>query len=1108
MVDVQGVISAFGASAKAKLNSAAIAGAPEDQLRAPLETMVTAMAELIGLPPNAVKLIGETTLAGMQTRPDYAITVHNALVGFIEVKAPGKGFDPRKFSGEHDKTQWGKLKSLPNVLYTDGNGFALFHNGEIDGKPVALEGDIESSGAKLAAPNTLTALFSSFLHWKPDPPKNAAALAKTSARLCRLMRDEVMEHLAHGEASLKALHKDWRSLLFPNADDAQFADGYAQAVTFGLLIARAQGISLNDGVDMAVPKLRKANTLIGTALGLLTQNEANQKILETSLGTMLRVLNEVDWAVISKDKPDAWLYFYEDFLSVYDNTLRKKTGSYYTPPEVVNAMVRLVDEALKSDLFDRAAGLASSDVTVADPAVGTGTFLLGVLRQIAANAQADQGEGAVKGAIAAAAKRLFGFELQFGPYAVAQLRLLAEMRALMGAKDTDSTTPEINLYITDTLGNPFVEDEQLGTMVEAVAVSRREANKVKRGQPITVVIGNPPYKEKAEGMGGWIEQGSDGKPAPMDWWKPPHAWGVGVHTKRLKNLYIFFWRWAAMKVFGKGLSIATSQPEKDEEGLICFITVAGFLLGPGFERMRDDLRRTCSNIWVIDCSPEGHQPEVPTRIFEAVQPPVCIVMAARKLGKDETKPAIVKYRSLQEGKREEKFIELQKIRLDSKDWQECPKDWRAPFLPAFKGQWSEFAQLGSLFIYNGSGVMPGRTWIIAPDIETLELRWKKLVTEKDILKKELLFHPHLRNGKAGDKHVNKLAAEGFSGHEFRSSAVATDNADLIKPSQFGFRYFDRQWIVPDVRLINQPNPKIWRDYSAQQIFITGLHAHVVRSGSAISISSLIPDLNYYQGSFGGRVYPLYANAAATQSNFRPELLALLAKAYGQPVSPEDVMAYIAAVMAHPAFTARFAKDLIRPGLRLPLTASTALFQEAAALGREVIWLHSYGERFVDASAGRPKGAPRMEKSVEPTIPAKGEIPATELPDDLRYDAATRRLHVGKGYVDNVSPEIFNYDVSGKQVVKQWFSYRKRDRTKPIIGDRRPPSPLEKIHPEGWLPEYTTDLLNLLRVLGRVVALEPAQAGLLTRICDGGLIPVAKLREAGLMEASDEADDAE
>jgi type I restriction-modification system DNA methylase subunit len=145
------------------------------------------------------------------------------------------------------------------------------------------------------------------------------------------------------------------------------------------------------------------------------------------------VLDEVDWPTISKDKPEAWLYFYENFLEVYDNRLRKRTGSYYTPPEVVAAMVRLVDDALRGPLFERAAGLASPDVTVADPAVGTGTFLLGVLRRIASTVEEDQGPGAVRGAIEAAAKRVIGFELQFGPFAVAQLRLIAEMQALTTA---------------------------------------------------------------------------------------------------------------------------------------------------------------------------------------------------------------------------------------------------------------------------------------------------------------------------------------------------------------------------------------------------------------------------------------------------------------------------------------------------------------------------------------------------------------------------------------------------------------------------------------------------------------------------------------------------
>ena len=157
-------------------------------------------------------------------------------------------------------------------------------------------------------------------------------------------------------------------------------------------------------------------------------------------------------------------------------------------------------------------GLCAPDVVVADPAVGTGTFLLGVLRRIAATVAEDQGPGAVRGAIEAAAKRLIAFEMQFGPFAVAQLRLIAEMQALMKTPHNPTPKiPDLRLFVTDTLGNPFVEEEWLPQVYEPIAKSRREANKIKKEQPITVVIGNPPYKEKAKGRGGWVERGSGGK---------------------------------------------------------------------------------------------------------------------------------------------------------------------------------------------------------------------------------------------------------------------------------------------------------------------------------------------------------------------------------------------------------------------------------------------------------------------------------------------------------------------------------------------------------------------------------------------------------------------
>jgi len=161
-----------------------------------------------------------------------------------------------------------------------------------------------------------------------------------------------------------------------------------------------------------------------------------------------------------------------------------------------------------------------------------------------------------------------------------------------------------------------------------------------------------------------------------------------------------------------------------------------------------------------------------------------------------------------------------------------------------------------------------------------------------------------------------------------------------------------------------------------------------------------------------------------------------------------------------------------------------------------VWLHTFGERF---ATGRPPGPPRLPTADAPTIPKDGAIPTTpdDMPDDLVYDAAGRKLCVGRGYVANVGPGQWEYEVSGKQVLTQWFSYRRRNRERPIIGDRRKPSRLGDVQPAGWLAEYTTELLNVLHVLGRLVALEPRQAELLDRVCAGPTLTAAELVAGGV-----------
>ncbi len=145
----------------------------------------------------------------------------------------------------------------------------------------------------------------------------------------------------------------------------------------------------------------------------------------------------------------------------------------------------------------------------------------------------------------------------------------------------------------------------------------------------------------------------------------------------------------------------------------------------------------------------------------------------------------------------------------------------------------------------------------------------------------------------------------------------------------------------------------------------------------------------------------------------------------------------------------------------------------------------------DGKQGRPAEPPRLAASRRPRVQAA--IPPDA--DTLAYDAAQQRLLVGSGFIEHVPPAVWRYEVSGKQVLVQWFSYRRKTRARPIIGDRRPPSPLGAIQPEAWLADYTTELLHLLNVLGRLVELEPAQAALLEKICAGPQVTAADLPAA-------------
>ncbi len=579
-------------------------GEPEDQLRAPFESF---MADLGRAWSWNVVCTGETPLPGRLGRPDYAVHREKLLAGYVELKAPGVGANVARFKG-HNREQWKRFSAIPNILYTDGNEWALYRSGERVGQVVRLVGDIATDGKQaVTAPNAdaLEPLLRDFLSWDPFIPTDRKGkidlkgFAALLAPLCRMLRHDVIDALRDPTSPLVQLAIDWRQLLFPDAPDKQFADAYAQTVAFALLLGRSEGADPLT-LDSAVAALAAGHNLLSRALQVLTDPAARAE-MTASLDLLLRVIAAVPPATFS-DPEDPWLYFYEDFLAAYDPKLRKDAGAYYTPVEVVRAQVRLIDDLLVNRL-GKPLGFADPGVVTLDPAAGTGTYLLGVIEHALGRIAAEQGAGAVPGQATTLADNLYGFELMVGPYAVTELRVSRALRDRGAALPKEGT----HIYLTDTLESPYAEPPQLPLFLQPIAVQHAKALKVKSQAPVIVCLGNPPYdRHEAAGndnkarTGGWIRWGDDGKGVGAifrDFLDPATAAGHGVRVHNLYNLYVYFWRWALWKVFEH---TTASGP-----GVISFISASSYLDGDAFCGMREHMRRLCDEVWILDLGGEG-----------------------------------------------------------------------------------------------------------------------------------------------------------------------------------------------------------------------------------------------------------------------------------------------------------------------------------------------------------------------------------------------------------------------------------------------------------------------------------------------------------------------
>ncbi|MXW94322.1 MAG: hypothetical protein F4110_12945 [Acidimicrobiaceae bacterium] len=918
--------------------------------------------------------------------------------------------------------------------------------------------------------------------------RDSARLADRMARTARDLRTQIGEALKaeNGSGPFSTLMSDIRTQLVSDVNADSFADMCAQTLVYGLLSSRVTNPTdfgsspIFSAVPVANPFLEALFEQVhDEAVSLdLPGSDLPQLVADLRATNVEAILDQIGSTAKGGDPV---IHFYEEFLKKYDSKMRADAGAFYTPQPAVEFIVRAVDEVLRSR-FGLQMGIADSAswqevaerndfeipegvdpakpfVSMLDPATGTGTFLVEWLRQARRSFLEHRSPGEWPEHLRdRLLPSMHAFELMLAPYAIAHLKVALELHAF-GAGDG-----AMQILLTDTLEHA-ARQGQLGSMADPVAQEGERASDLKESERFSVVIGNPPYDReqralgaKGKRKGGVVRYGVPGLLAPLlnSITEPMKERNLGHHLKNVYNDYVYFWRWAVWQ--------ATELPPGP--GVVAFITASSYLDGVSMGGLRSLLREAFDELWIVDLGGEGRGAQTEQNIFD-IRTAVAIGIGVRT-GQLNGGDCLVRY--LRVG--ETRFDKLTRLRhLQLNDVSSTVSGTSIDrFTPRSDNQYFGWPEISGLFPWIYSGCQVKRLWPVAESEAVLRRRWRGLLDEVPRLRGNLLRETGSR--KVGSRLIN-LLGDGSRLRSIRDLDIDDAPEGL---ERYAYRSFDRQWIIADSRVVDAPKRSLWGVRGKHQTYLTTLTSTKLGQGPALTATPYVPDLHHFRGSYGAKnVMPLHRDSGGTEPNVADDLLRALSARLATEVAAEDLLAYVYSLGATAAFADRFSEELAEAAgpIHIPITADPDLFRQAVALGRDLLWWHTWGERFApDGQTKLPQG------SVEEVEPVEG------MPDDFDYDSESETLTVGTGTFAPVSQEAWDFEVSGLRVLRSWLGYRMKTRK------GRKSSPLDDIRPSRWT--QTNELLLVLSIIEHTIEVTPKAAVLLAQIVEGPLIPASDL----------------
>lgn len=932
--------------------------------------------------------------------PDYIIQKKNIPVGYIEAKDIDKNLDVVEKSEQLDRYK----ASLDNLILTNYLEFRFFVGGvHVDTVKVA---DIVNGKIKVYEKEyqKLIDHIRNFCDYKGQTIKSPKQLANLMAQKAVMIRDVIINSLESDSIGSLASQRDaFKQILLHDLNNHTFADMYAQTIAYGLFVARLNDTTLGDFSRQEARELvSKNNPFLRQLFDYISGANLDDNLVWI-VDDLVEIFRAVDLNKLLKNygrttqMSDPFLHFYETFLESYDKVTKEKRGVYYTPQPVVKFIVSAVDSILKTE-FNLSHGLADDTtikhtrtlyyekkkkkvkgetvyedvpvttdenvykVQILDPATGTGTFLAETIRKIYSYFVNQQGIWSqyVDNALI---PRLNGFEIMMTPYVMCHLKLDLLLRET--GYTTTKQTNRFNVYLTNALEK---DETTKYPLFDWLSDEARYAGMIKSERPIMVVLGNPPYSVSSCNKNDYIDE-------LMEVYKQD------LNERNIQPLsddYIKFIR------------MGESFIEKNNEGILAYISNNSFLDGVIHRQMRKHLMQTFDKIYVLDLhgnakkketAPDGSKDE---NVFN-IQQGVSINIFVKTGKKKPDEPAKVYHTELF-GEREKKYEYLNGNDLLTAGYKELtPTEPYYFFVPkdfSVQEEYDKGIDLNKLFVINKVGIATGR--------DSLYINSSRDKLIRDI-----------------EEHFNISA----------DKSLVTD---------YLYRPFDTQYCYYDVKKIQRARYELMKHLLNNNLSLCITKANRQLSLGYCWISKCIVD-RHILDSAGDTTccFPLYLYDDSNQTSFfdqsrKPNLNMDIVRELEQKLNltftpekeakagtfaPIDILDYIYGVLHSDKYRTKYKEFLKIDFPRIPYPQNADYFFKIAELGKQLREIHLLESPIVN------------EFVTSYPVGGDNEVVKPEYKNNKVYINKTQ-------YFDNVPEIAWDFYIGGYQPAQKWLKDRK------------------------------------------------------------------------------------